>query len=122
MTQKERLLQLLKAMRYGQSKFEDEIGASRGAIAHMRDFVSPNFRAKIERRFPDVNVNWIAAGVGDMFNVLTPEEDIPQERKILLNEIAAQRDLMERLTTQMSRLSNNIDECQRTISALAAKL
>ncbi len=122
-TQKERLLQLLKEMRYGQSKFEDEIGSSRGAIAHMGDFVSPNFRKKIAARFPEVNVDWITAGVGDMFSAPSTNDDpSSKERDIILNEIAAQRDLLERLTTQMSRLNNNIDECQRTISALIAKL
>ena len=122
MTQRERLLQLLYEMHYGQTRFEDEIGASRGCIAHMSDFVSQNFLRKVAARFPDVNTNWIITGVGEMFTSSEQPEDIDQGQRTLLNEIAAQRTTMEKCLAQIDRLNETIAECQRSISALSAKL
>lgn len=65
---KMRLLQFMKTVNLGQTKFEEETGLSRGAINKISDSMKDPSINKIKARFPELNVNWLKTGAGQMLD------------------------------------------------------
>ena len=66
-TTKDRLLELLEDLGLGQNKFEEMCGISRGTIAHSKGDMSSTNLSKISNTYPEVNIEWLVSGIGDMF-------------------------------------------------------
>lgn len=78
-TSKDRLLTFLSEKRIGQSKCEEMAGISRGYIANNKGNIGSKILNRISKAFPDLNVDWLVNGIGDMFCPPvggTSEEDI----------------------------------------------
>ena len=66
---KDRLIRFARE-RYnlGQNKFEDYVGIARGTINKITKGVSTATIEKIAEKCPELNVNWLILGVGEMVN------------------------------------------------------
>jgi repressor LexA len=71
MTTKERFIEYLKIKGIGQTSFEESSGLSRGAISQKSGF-SANSIEKIAIACPDLNLDWLITGSGEMLKSATP--------------------------------------------------
>jgi hypothetical protein len=81
MNAKERLVEYLKEKKIGQTAFENISGLSRGQIAKKQGLTSDSL-LKIAQSMPELNLNWLLTGRGDMYNSL---ELAPDVRAINMN-------------------------------------
>lgn len=65
METKERFIKFLKTKKMGQTFFEESAGLSRGSISQKNGFTSKSIE-KIAAACPDLNLNWLFTGEGDM--------------------------------------------------------
>ena len=68
---KQRLIEFLKYLKMGQNKFEKLVGISNGYIAHLKANPSPEKINMICSVYPELNVDWLLTGEGEM---LKPKE------------------------------------------------
>lgn len=80
---KERLTEYArKALGMGQNKFEQDCGISRGTIAAIGKGISTVTLQKILAKHPDLNVEWLLTGQGDMIkNSNTDAEEYQYDAK-----------------------------------------
>ena len=65
-TVKERLLEYLKANRITQAEFGRMMGVSTAYVSTMRESLSLDMQKKVKAAFPDLNMQWLLFGEGDM--------------------------------------------------------
>mgnify|MGYP003470234304 CR=1 FL=1 len=124
-TVKERLSEYLKAKRITKAEFGRSIGVSASYVTSMRD----NGRAsigveKIERirqRYPDLNIEWLLTGEGNMLNDVGISQSVNGNDNVTLaghnmkvesdkllekafDEIKAQREMTQKAQEQVDRL------------------
>ena len=64
---KERLIYFLKYLNLGQTAFENKVGWSRGHISKIKGAIGSDMLAKLVEKYPELNVDWLLTGKGDMF-------------------------------------------------------
>ena len=67
-TVKERLTNYLAFKRINKSEFGRIIGVSTSFISSMRKSLQPDKVSSIAKNFPDLNIQWLLTGEGDMLN------------------------------------------------------
>ena len=77
-TKKDRLEQFIRTMGYSTREFERAIGVSNGTVRHITDALSANLKEKISANFPQLDMNWLLTGEGDM---LRSSVTVPTERQ-----------------------------------------
>jgi phage repressor protein C with HTH and peptisase S24 domain len=91
---KERLIEFLAHLSMGQTKFEEKVGLSRGFVNNIGDSIREKNLRKIATIYPDLNINWLKTGEGNMLNENTPMKGRPEavsmEQIIPLLPISAQ--------------------------------
>jgi SOS-response transcriptional repressor LexA len=65
---KDRLIKYLSYLSIGQGKFEKATGLGNGFISKIKKDVSTSSIEKIRKTHPDLNINWLLTGVGEMLN------------------------------------------------------
>lgn len=73
MNTKDRLLQFLKYAEMGQTAFENKVGWSRGHISKIKGAVGSDMIAKIAESFPELNIDWLITGKGNMLKKETDQ-------------------------------------------------
>ncbi len=78
---KERLLIFLAHLGIGQKKFEQIVGLSNGFVNQVGDNIRQSSLAKIVGHYPELNINWLKTGEGDMLKTgptptNTADEDV----------------------------------------------
>ena len=63
---KERLIKFLAYLGIGQTKFEEKVGLSRGFVNNIGDSIREKNLNKIHTIYPDLNINWLKTGEGEM--------------------------------------------------------
>ena len=63
---KKRILRFLKHLQIGQTKFETNCNMGRGCIANLKDGFGATNLEKIMKRYPELSMEWLIAGSGDM--------------------------------------------------------
>lgn len=63
---KERLIEFLAYLGVGQTKFEEKVGLARGLINKISDNVRVSTLDKIAAVYPELNLNWLRTGEGNM--------------------------------------------------------
>ncbi|MDX9799566.1 MAG: S24 family peptidase, partial [Bacteroidales bacterium] len=63
---KERLILFLKHLQIGQGRFEKQVGLSNGLINNIREGISTTTLNKIANAYPELNINWLRTGEGEM--------------------------------------------------------
>lgn len=84
----ERINLLLKAKNITARQFADEIGVQPSGMSHIlsgRNNPSLDFVMKVMKRWPEVNINWLMFGKGEMF--VAPPLYAPLEQKLAEKEI-----------------------------------
>ena len=84
-TKKERLEHFIAAMGYSVREFERAIGVSNGTVRHITDALSANLKEKISANFPQLNMNWLLTGEGEMLRSsdADPSQSNAKERPVL---------------------------------------
>lgn len=65
---KDRVLQFIKYTGLNKSSFEKKVGLSNGAIDKMGENTRRNTLDKISNIFPELNIDWVLTGNGNMLN------------------------------------------------------
>ncbi len=65
---KERLVTFLEHLKIGQKKFEVAAGLSNGFVNNIGNGISTVSTNKIRSAYPELNIDWLLTGEGDMFN------------------------------------------------------
>jgi transcriptional regulator with XRE-family HTH domain len=63
---KERLCEFLEYLGMGQTKFEEKVGLSRGFVNTLKNNLTIKTLDKIEAAYPELNINWLKTGEGEM--------------------------------------------------------
>jgi hypothetical protein len=63
---KQRLITFLKHLGIGQGKFEKNTGIGNGTVNNIKDGISSPKLAKILERYPELNIEWLLTGEGEM--------------------------------------------------------
>lgn len=141
-SQKERLLKFLRHLGVGQNRFSKQAGISSGNIAHWRNgVIPPKSLEKIRMAYPELNVNWLLTGEGEMvknddsnpkgdeLNTVFPiSDDFKQEvcrlQEILLikdKEIVELKQRIEELKDDKTTLKHYIDTLEDALQMLKEK-
>nr|MBP7472394.1 helix-turn-helix transcriptional regulator [Prevotella sp.] len=72
-TIKDRLVEYLSHLGIGQGKFEKAAGLGSGFVSKIKKNISTSSVSKIRECYPELNINWLLTGEGDM---LTPVASI----------------------------------------------
>ena len=65
---KKRLTEFLAHLGIGQLKFEKKVGITRGHVNKISDNVTLKVLNKIEAAYPELNMEWLKTGKGEMLN------------------------------------------------------
>lgn len=76
MSTKERIVKYIKFHSMKQGEFCERIGVAKTYIASIRSSISPGKLAKIATEFPDLNIEWLLTGEGDMLKEERQEIEI----------------------------------------------
>lgn len=122
---KERLIQFLKYMGISQRQFERTIGLGNGYISNLTGTIGADKLLKIGAEYPQLNLTWLILGEGDMLKDSINQEangdnntqiagnnnniNPPATLDKALDEIAAQRRLVEKSQQQIDRLLTIIE-------------
>ena len=68
MTVKERLLEFIEYKNLNASRFQKTIGVSSSYVNNMGDGISSAAVMAIERVYPELNIEWLKKGTGEMLN------------------------------------------------------
>ena len=126
-TVKERLIKYLKIKKVGQNKFERLAGISNGYISHLKSSPSTEILMKILDAAPDLNQAWLLTGEGEMLLPRTCSTTTINDQHTsvagnsnhvnatstldkALDEIAAQRRLVEKAQEQIDRLISLLEK------------
>lgn len=65
-TAKQRLFLVIERKGFTTNSFEKKVGLSNGSVYHAKDTLSPQMLGRISLAFPDINIEWLQYGVGEM--------------------------------------------------------
>lgn len=65
---KERLIEFLAYLKIGQKKFEQACGLSNGFVNNLGYNITLRSLNKIQDAYPELNINWLKTGDGEMIN------------------------------------------------------
>lgn len=97
-----RIKSLLAVKNLSSSQFANEIGVQRSGISHIlsgRNKPSLDFVLKILDHYPDININWLLKGEGEMFQTIQSDslfsEEAINEKSIVKDEAISEYKKME---------------------------
>lgn len=128
-TVKERLVKFLKYKGLSQKKFEETVGLANGYVNNIRRSVTSEKLQQIVRCFPDLNKAWLLTGEGEMIRQEKESSTTINDQHTsvegnsnqvnatstldkALDEIAAQRRLVEKAQEQIDRLISLLEKHQ----------
>ena len=113
MTVKERLIGFLEYKGISKSEFGRIIGVSSAFITSMRKSIQPDKVESIAFNFPELNINWLMTGEGEM---LKTEAESPKPEELHLNDlIKAQAETINSQKLLISTLLEKIEGLQRAL-------
>lgn len=78
MSTKDRLKEFLTAKKMGRNKFEDTIGVSNGYVSSKSATITSDVIEKTVSVFPDLNLDWLITGKGEMLKSNQPSAPLPE--------------------------------------------
>ncbi len=87
---KERIIQIMQEMGVSKSEFADKIGVAVSLLSHViggRNKPTLNVVMGIHTAYPQINIDWILYGTGDMFSTTSPSEnrEISTDQQMIFN-------------------------------------
>lgn len=107
---KDRLKEFIMFKNISTRQFERQVGVSYGFIGNMSKSTSPDKIIKISHCYPELNVDWLLTGKGEMLKGADLSQAVKSELesetvRMLLAELAEQRKTIARLTAIIDRLT-----------------
>lgn len=107
---KERIIEFLAYLKIGQKNFEQKCGLSNGFVDKIGDTIRKKSRDKIIAVYPELSINWLLTGRGEMLNTkdesLTTEPTTENYKLVPLYNFDAVGGM---------RTSNDIVDCKESI-------
>lgn len=127
MKTKDRLKLFVKSINMGQNAFEKEVGIANGYLASKSQTVSSDIVEKIIAKYPDLSLDWLFRGKGEMYKSEMVEDNTPMVIKgdsgltildmpieTFCNELIANTKMFrEQLTMANERIQILKDEVER---------
>ena len=124
---RERLIAFLAYKRISKSEFADAIGVSNSYVMNIRSGITAGKIAKIKEVYPELNIDWLITGDGEMLNGAIKQsvegsnntayaghnlkvEGSPDALQIAIGEIAEQRKVTQKAQEQVDRLLNIVEK------------
>ena len=95
----ERIFAILKYLQLSPSQFAEEIGVQRSSISHLisgRNKPSLEFIQKVLGRFPEINMQWLLNGEGEMLKNGEPISHVSLFQEVPKNEPVEKRKEIEK--------------------------
>lgn len=73
---KDRLLEFLEYKNIGQGAFEKSAGISNGYVNNLKGSIGSKILNRIEASYPELNIDWLRLGSGEMLKEIKSEEAI----------------------------------------------
>ncbi len=89
---KDRLYEFLNAKNLKASKFEQKCGLSNGFCSKVNDNITEGSLSLIKKAFPELNINWLKTGFGEM---LTDETALEYPNSVEANNMTAMVKMMQ---------------------------
>lgn len=106
MSVQERLELFIKSKGLGNYQFEMKVGLSQGYIKRVRNCLHPEKIKRIANVFPDLNIEWMIIGRGEM-TVNTSNALYENEiHKLLKEQNTLQQDIINRLKIELKEVRN----------------
>jgi len=115
---KERLVEYLAYLGIGQLKFETKAGLSRGFVNKVGDNITLKSLNKIEKAYPDLNIEWLKTGKEPMLLSQT-EIDKVEEGTQLYKRTCPE---CKKKDTEIARLNKELIECKNECIDLLREL
>ena len=131
----ERIKQLLEKKKLTATQFSEEIGVQRSSLSHVlsgRNKPSLDFMLKVKERYPELNLNWLLLGEGNMTentqskNNFAEKEVFDKQQEMDFEEVESEdhqtsggvEEPVHRTVTRKtySVHSNNLDEVNMVIT------
>lgn len=91
---KDRIIQIMRSARLSNADFAEKIGISTSSLSHIfsgRNNPSLDMVKRLHKSFPDISLNWIMYGEGEMYSTGSSGNDKKQENyENLWNETVAE--------------------------------
>ena len=121
---KERLESYLQFKKINKSEFGRRIGVSNAFISSIKKSISPEKLQKIKEVFPDLNIEWLMTGDGDMivseFN--GNNNAIGKEASVHVNESGIIEKLLNEMEEQRKNSQEQIGRMLSIIKDLTSKI
>jgi transcriptional regulator with XRE-family HTH domain len=102
MTVKERLIEYLKSKKISKSDFGKTIGVSSSYVTSIRKSIDKDKLRSIALNFPDLNINWLLYGEGQM---LKKNEDVSPQNE-------SENEIILVLVEKIEKLNKRIGELE----------
>lgn len=123
MSVKERLTEFLKVKQISKSEFARRIGVSNAYITSMRVSIQPEKAQRIALTFPELNMQWLLLGEGEMLNSKPAVEGVTPESPEKKKEVAgADAGMSERLLALVESQQQTIAQLTESNNRLARLL
>ena len=109
-TVKERLMKYLYKKDIKSNYFCSKIGVSAAFISSMRKSIQPDKLYSIAVNFPDLNIEWLLTGQGNMYR--KSYENVNKEDMELLSVVKKFQDQIEKKDEEISILKKRIEELE----------
>lgn len=119
---KERLIEFIGTLKIPVSQFEKKCGLSNGYVKNLRSTLGAKKLNDILNQYPQLNKVWLLTGEGEMLNqniqtgdgtnIVGDKNNVNDGNALALaiNEISAQRRLVEKCQEQIDRLIKIIEK------------
>ena len=111
MTISERLIAFIHSEGLSMCEFERIISAGNGYVARIRKSIKPSRIAVISSKFPQLNIQWLLNGEGEMLQNMQQVNEIPGVYRTL----PGKKQDNEKLKNIIAALEHDIDHQQQTI-------
>ena len=129
-TVRQRLESFLELKKISKSEFGRLIGVSSAYITSMRKSIQPDKVKSIALNFPELNINWLLTGNGEMLKeniAVTPQpssDEMELYKKLIASleeTVASQKMIIQKLQTELIKLQRaNIYQRNNKIERRAA--
>ncbi|MDR0658817.1 MAG: hypothetical protein LBG18_07805 [Mediterranea sp.] len=116
---KERLIEFLAYLNISQKKFEENVGLSNGFVDKVGDSIRTNNLNKISAIYPDLNLNWLKTGEGEMIKSVITQNNVDGDNiqgynvNIKKTETEKLLDLLKTKDEQINRLIGIIEKSNK---------
>lgn len=114
----DQIKRVMKANDLSATQFADEIGIQRSSVSHVlsgRNKPSLDFMLKIKLRYPELNLDWLLLGEGQMLEKDSLETKNQKEEEINEPDVGLFSDEMARKEEKAEKFDNIVESEQRPL-------